>query len=99
MRYVTSSLGEDPMVLKYNMTYRIVPTIYLIIIFPTCQCESFGDSMKLEIKMMTYITSGLVAVRYMRLPTNLLNRVGSTLGLTSSLLIFVPIAIGVGVGL
>ena len=47
----------------------------------------------------TYIIPVLAAVRYMRRPTNLLNRVRSTLDPTSSLLSFVPIAIGVNVGL
>jgi hypothetical protein len=81
------------------MPYHVVLEIYLKIILPTFQCESFGDSMNLEIKLTSYIMSGLMEVRYMRLPTNLLNRIGSTLGPTSSLVSFVPVAIGVGDGL
>ena len=68
------------------MSYPVVPTIYLKILLSTCQCESFGDSMNLEIKLITYIMFVLDVVRYMRLPTNLMNRVGSTLDPTSSLL-------------
>jgi hypothetical protein len=80
---------ESLLVLEYNIPYPIVPAIYLRILFPTCQCESFGDSMNLEIKLIAYIMFGLVAVRYMRFPTNLLNRVGSTMDPLSSLLSFV----------
>ena len=41
--------------------------------------------------------SGLVTVKYIRLPTNLLNIVGSTVDPSSSLLNLKPVIIGVGV--
>ena len=72
--------------------------MYLRIRFQTIQFVSFGVSMNMEIKLTPYIISGLVAVRYMRLPTNLLNRVGLTSDPSSSLLNFVLVATGVGTG-
>jgi hypothetical protein len=53
---------------------------------------SLGVSINLEIKLTAYMISGLVVVRYMRLPTNLLNDVGSTSAPLSSLLSLVPVA-------
>jgi hypothetical protein len=55
--------------------------------------------MNLEINLTPYIMLGLVVVRYIRLPTNLLNRVGSTLDLSSSLLNFNHVMTGVGAAL
>jgi hypothetical protein len=55
--------------------------------------------MNLEIRLVAYIISGLVVVRYNKLPTKLLYRVGSTGGPSSLLLNFVPRGIGVYVGL
>ena len=68
----------------------------LIILLPACQCESFGDSMNLEIKLTPYIMSGLVAVKYIRIPTSLLNSVGSTVDPSSSLLNFKHVITHVG---
>jgi hypothetical protein len=55
--------------------------------------------MNLEIRLTPYIISGLVAARYIRLHTSLLNGVGSTLDPLSSLLNFNPIMTGVGYAL
>ena len=55
--------------------------------------------MNLETKLVAYIISGLVVVRYNKLPTKILYRVGSTVGPSSFLLNFVPRGIGVSVGL
>jgi hypothetical protein len=44
--------------------------------------------MNLEVMLTPYIILELVYVRYIRLPTNLLNSVGSTLDPSSSLLSF-----------
>ena len=67
------------------MPRYFVPLTYLRILSPTCQCESFGESMNLEIKLTPYVISGLVAVKYIRLPTSLLNNVGSRVDPSSSL--------------
>ena len=55
---------------------------------------SLGASMNLEINLTPYMIFGLVVVRYMRLPTSLLYKVGSIDGHLSTLLKVVPIAIG-----
>jgi hypothetical protein len=51
--------------------------------------------MNLETRMVAYIISGLVGVRYNKLPTKLLYRVASTVGPSYFLLNFVPRGIGV----
>ena len=81
---------------EYIIPRSFVPLTYLRILLPTYQCESFGDSMNLEIRLTPYIMSVLVAVKYIRLPTTLLNRVGSTVDPSSSLLNFKPVISGVG---
>ena len=53
--------------------------------------------MNLEIILTQYMMSGNVAVKYIRLPTSLLNSVGSTVDPSSSLLNFKPVITGVGV--
>jgi hypothetical protein len=55
--------------------------------------------MYLETRLATYIISGLVVVRYNKLPTKILYRVGSIVGPSSFLLYFVPRGIRVSVGL
>jgi hypothetical protein len=55
--------------------------------------------MYLETRLVAYIILGLVVVRYNKLPTKLLYRVGSTMGPSSFLLNFVPRGIGVSAGL
>jgi len=52
--------------------------------------------MNLEIRLTPYIISGLVVVKYIRLPTSLLNSVESTLDPSSSFLQFNPDMTGVG---
>src|SRR5229473_6867085 len=81
---------------EYIIPRSLVPLTYLRILLPACQCESFGDSMNLEIRLTPYIMSGLVAVKYIRLPTSLLNSVGSTVDPSSSLLNFKPVITSVG---
>ena len=78
------------------MPRSFVPLTYLIILLLSCQCESFVDSMNLEIKLTPDMMCGLVAVKYIRLPTNLLNSIGSTVDPSSSLLNFKPVITGVG---
>ena len=58
---------------------------------------SFRDSLNLEIILAPYIMSGRVAVKYIRLPTSLLNNIGSTVDPSSSLLNFKIVITGVGV--
>ena len=53
--------------------------------------------MNLEIRLTPYMMSGLVAVKYIRLPTSLLNKVGSTADPSSSLLNFKLVITSVGV--
>ena len=53
--------------------------------------------MNLEIRLTPYIMSSLVTVKYIRLPTSLLNNVGYTIDPSSSLLNLKPAIIGVGV--
>jgi hypothetical protein len=96
------SLSVYPMSLKsseveYLMPKYFVPFTYIMILFPDFQCDSFGVSMNLEIRLTPYIISCLVVVRYITLPTSLLNSVGYTLDSLSSLLDFNPIMIGVGI--
>ena len=55
-----------------------------------------GESMNLEIRLTPYMMSSLVFVKYIRLPTNLLNIVGSTVDPSSSLLNIKLVIIGVG---
>jgi hypothetical protein len=55
--------------------------------------------MNLETRLATYIMSGLVVVRYNKLPTKILYRVESTVEPSSFLLNFVPSGMGVSVGL
>jgi hypothetical protein len=78
------------------MTNSFSPFTYLRIIFLAFHCYSFGVSMKLEVRLTPYIISGLIIVRYIIHPTNILNSVGSTLDPLSSLLNFNPIMIVVG---
>ena len=84
---------------EYIIPRSFVPLTYLRILLPACQCESFGDSMNLEIRLTPYIMSGLVAVKYIRLPTSLLNNVASTVDPSSSLLNFKPVITSIGVDL
>ena len=95
------SLLKYPMRLKlYQVEYIIprsfVPLTCLIIILLACQWESFGDSTNLEIILTPYMMYGLVAVKYIRLPTNLLNNVGSIIDPSSSLLNFKHVITSVG---
>jgi hypothetical protein len=55
--------------------------------------------MNLKIKLTANMLSGLVVVKYIRLPTSLLYRVGSTYDPSSYLLSLIPVAIGVAAGL
>ena len=80
---------------EYIIPRSFVPLTYLIILLPACQCDSFGDSMNLEIRLTPYIMSGLIDVKYIRLPTSLLNIVGSIVDHSSSLLNFKPVITGV----
>ena len=81
------------------MSYCVVRAMYLIIIFPTVQCIYLGVYMNMELKLTIYMIFGLVALRYMGLPTNLLNNSRFASTLLSSLLSLVHVAIGVGVSL
>jgi hypothetical protein len=83
--YLVSQKSSE---VKYLMPKYFVPFTYLKILFPAFQCDSFGVSMNLQIRLTPYIISGLVVVGYIRLPTSLLNSVGSTLEPLSSLLNF-----------
>ena len=88
------------MSLNFEVDYIIprsfVPLTYLKILLPACQCDSFGDSMNPEIRLTPYIIFGLVAVKYKRLPTSLLNNVGSTVNPSSSLLNLKPVITSIG---
>ena len=53
--------------------------------------------MNLEIRLTPCMMSGLVAIKYIRLPTSLLNSVVSTVDPSSSLLNFKLVITGVGV--
>ena len=55
--------------------------------------------MNLEIKVTPYMMFDLVAINYIRLPTSLLNSIGSTVDPSSFLLNFKPIITSVRVGL
>jgi hypothetical protein len=95
------SLSMYPISLKssevvYKMTKSCVSFTYLRILFPSFQCDYFGVSMNLEIILTPYIISGPVSIRYIRLPTSILNSVGSTLDPLSSLLNFNLVMTGVG---
>jgi hypothetical protein len=95
------SLSMYPVSLKsseveYIIPKSLVPFTYLKIIVLAFQCDSFGVSMNLEMRLTPYIISGLVVVKYIRLPTNLLNIVGSTLDPSSSLFNFNHVMTGVG---
>ena len=52
--------------------------------------------MNLEIILTPYMMFGLIVVKYIRLPTSLLNSVASTIDPSSSLLNFKPVITGVG---
>ena len=78
------------------MPRSFVPLTYLKIILPTCQCESFGESMNLEIILTPYMMSGLVTIKYIRITTSLLNIIGSIVDPSSSLPNFKPVITGVG---
>ena len=52
--------------------------------------------MNLEIRLTPYMMSGLLVVKYIRLPTSLLNIIGSRVDPSSSLLSFKPGITGVG---
>ena len=52
--------------------------------------------MNLEIILNPYMMYVLVDVKYVRLPTSLLNSIGSTVDPSSSLLNFKPVITGVG---
>ena len=45
---------------EYIFPRSFVPLTYIIIILPPCQCESFGDSMNLDIRLTPYMMYGLV---------------------------------------
>ena len=96
---VTSSLSNEFKIseVEYIMPRYFVPLTYPIILLPSCQCESFCDSMNLEIKLTPYMVYGIVVFKYIRLPTSLLNNVGSIVDPPSSLLNFKPVITGVGV--
>ena len=81
---------------EYIMPRSFVPLRYLRILLHACQCESFVDSMNLEIRLTPYMMSSLVAVKYIRLPTSLLNNVVSIVDLSSSLLNFKTVITSVG---
>ena len=94
------SLSVYTMILKFSeveyiMSRPFVPLTYLIILLLACECESLGDSMILEIRITPYMMSSLIAVKYIRLPTSLLNSVGSTVDPSSSLLNFKSVITGV----
>ena len=55
--------------------------------------------MNLETRLAAYMMSGLVAIRYNKLPTKLLYRVESIVEPSSFLLNFVPKGMGVSAGL
>ena len=84
---------------EYIIPRSFVPLTYLIILLLACECESLGDSMILEIRITPYMMFGLVAVKYIRLPTILLNNVGTTLVPSSPLLNFNHVMIDVKVAL
>ena len=52
--------------------------------------------MNLEIRLTPYMIFGLVVVKYIRLPTNLLNNIGSTVDQSSYLLNFKLVITSVG---
>ena len=79
------------------MPRSFVTLTYLRILLHACQCESFGHSINLEIRITPYMISVLVID--IRLPTILLNNLGSIVGPSSSLLNFKPIITSVGVAL
>ena len=81
---------------EYIMPKSFVPFTNLGKKISAFQWDSFGVSMNFEIMLTPYIISGLVVVRYIRLPTILLNSVGSTLDPSSSLLNFNHVMTGVG---
>ncbi len=58
---------------KYNMPNFVVPAIYHKILFPTCQCEDFVNSINLEIMLTVNITFGLVTIKYIKLPTRFIS--------------------------
>ena len=52
--------------------------------------------MNLEMRVTSHMMSGLVAIKYIRLLTSLLNNLGSTVDPSSSLLNYKPVISGVG---
>ena len=52
--------------------------------------------MNLEIRITPYMMSGLVSIKYIRLPTSILNNIGSIVDPSSSLLNFKHVITGVG---
>ena len=92
---VSVSINSEFYEVVYKIPYLSVPFTYLRILFAACQCASFSLSINLEIKLTACIISGLVAVKYIRLPTMFLYNVGSTFLLQFSLLNFNPMTIGV----
>lgn len=56
---------------------------YLNTLFATCKCNSVGLAMNLLMRHIIYIKSSLVAIRYIRLPTNCLYMVAFTLAPSS----------------
>ena len=81
---------------EYIIPRSFVPLTYLIIILTSYECEYFGDSMNLDIRITPYMMSGLVDVKYISPPIILLNSVGSTVDPSSSLLNFKHVITGVG---
>jgi len=73
--------------------------MYLKILLPTHEYFSLDVSINLEIRLATNIMYGLVAMRYVRLLTNLLKNVGYTFEPLSYLSSFALVVTGVGVAL
>lgn len=74
----------------------VVPFKYLSIRLAANQCVFVGLAINLDllIRLTSYVKSGLVAVKYIKLPTTCLNCVASTLVLASFIDSFVPGTIG-----
>jgi hypothetical protein len=82
---------------EYLIPKYFVPFTYLKILFHAFQCDSFEFSVNLETRCIPYIMSCIVIVKYIRICTSILNTVGSTLGLLSSFLSFIPVMTDIGV--
>lgn len=63
-----------------------------------CQCEPFGDSINLEIKLTPYLKSGLLAIRYVKCQASNKSFIylWANIGTPTSLFSLVFVAIGVG---